>query len=80
MEAAKQGDIETAMRSFSRAGGLAPHDQTVLAYDAIARAHGGDLEPLRGLVAARPGTVRLVEWLQAHGEVQLSDSVMSNLG
>jgi uncharacterized Ntn-hydrolase superfamily protein len=80
MEAAKQGDIETAMRSFSRAGGLARHDQTVLAYDAIARAHGGDLEPLRGLVAARPGTVRLVEWLQAHGEVQLSDSVMSNLG
>jgi len=80
MGAAKQGDIETAMRSFSRAGGLAPHDQTVLAYDAIARAHGGDLEPLRGLVAARPGTVRLVEWLQAHGEVQLSDSVMSNLG
>ena len=78
-EAAKRGEIDAAAGSAARARELAPHDQNVLAFDAILRAHGGDLEPLRELVARRPGTIQLVEWLRAHGEAQLSDEVVAAL-
>jgi hypothetical protein len=46
---------------------------------AVLRANTGDLEPLRELIARRPGTRRLLDWLRAHDEVQLSDDVMAQL-
>ena len=78
-EAAKRGDIEQATAPAARARELAPHDQNVLAFDAVLRAHGGDLELLRRLISDHPGTVHLVEWLRAHGEAQLSDETMAQL-
>jgi hypothetical protein len=62
-----------------RAASLAPHDQNVMAWVAVLRAHAGDLQPLRELIARRPGTRRLLDWLRAHDEVQLSDEVMEQL-
>jgi hypothetical protein len=46
---------------------------------AVLRAHAGDLEPLHELIARRPGTRYLLDWLRAHDEVQLSDEVMEQL-
>jgi hypothetical protein len=45
----------------------------------VLRAHAGDLTPLRELIVRRPGTRRLLDWLRAHDEVQLSDEVMEQL-
>jgi uncharacterized Ntn-hydrolase superfamily protein len=78
-EAAKRGDIEEAVLLASQARELAPHDQNVLAFDAILRAHGGDLELLQRLITDHPGTIHLVDWLRAHGEAQLSDETMDQL-
>jgi uncharacterized Ntn-hydrolase superfamily protein len=78
-EAAMRGDAEQAVDAAARARELAPHDQNVLIYAAVVRAHGGDVEPLRGLIAQRPGTIRLIESLQAHGETQLSEEAMALL-
>ena len=78
-DAAKRGDVEQAVRSAAQARELAPHDQNVLAFDAILRAHGGDLELLQRLIADHPGTIHLVDWLQGHGEAQLSDETMALL-
>jgi uncharacterized Ntn-hydrolase superfamily protein len=77
-EAVKRGDVETATRSAAQAIGLAPHDQNVLGFDAMLRAGGGDLEPLRELIARQPGTIHLVEWLRAHGDLPLSDDAMAH--
>jgi uncharacterized Ntn-hydrolase superfamily protein len=78
-EAAKRGELAQAAGSATRARELAPHDQNVLAFDAILRAHQGDPEPLRELIGRSHGTIGLVEWLQAHGEAQLSDETMAAL-
>ena len=78
-EAAKGGDAGESARLAERAAELAPHDQNVAGWVAVLRAHGGDLEPLRELIARRPGARRLLDWLRAHGEVQLSDEVMAQL-
>jgi len=78
-EEARSGAIEEAVRSATRARELAPDDQNVLAFDAILRAGAGDPEPLRELIARRPGTIHLVEWLRAHGQAQLSDETMEAL-
>ena len=78
-EAAKRGEVDAAAHSAARARALAPHDQNVLAFDAMLRAGGGDLEQLRQLIARRPGTIRLVEWLHAHGELPLSDDAVAAL-
>jgi uncharacterized Ntn-hydrolase superfamily protein len=78
-EAAKSGDVADAARSAARARALAPHDQNVLGFDAMLRAHGGDLAPLHELLDRRPGTMMLVDWLRAHGEIQLDDTTMELL-
>jgi uncharacterized Ntn-hydrolase superfamily protein len=78
-EAAKRGDADEAARSAAAARELAPHDQNVLAFAAVVRAHGGDLQQLQQLIGRRPGTIHLVEWLRAHGEVQLDDQAMGLL-
>ena len=65
-------------RLAQRAAALAPHDQNVVGWVAVLRAHAGDLEPLRELIGRRPGTRQLLDWLRAHDEVQLSDEVWSS--
>jgi hypothetical protein len=45
----------------------------------MVHAQAGDLEPLRELIERRPGTRRLLDWLRAHDEVQLSGDVMAQL-
>ena len=77
--AAKRGDAAEAARLGRRAGELAPHDQNVAGWLAVMHAHAGDIDPLRDLIARRPGTIRLLEWLRAHEEVQLPDDVMNQL-
>jgi len=77
--AVKGGDLGEAGRLAQRAAALAPHDQNVAGWVAVLRAHAGDLEPLRELVVRRPGNRRLVDWLRAHDQVQLSDEVMEQL-
>jgi thioredoxin-like negative regulator of GroEL len=77
--AAKSGDLGEAGRLAERAAALAPHDQNVVGWVAVVRAHAGDVEPLRELIARRPGTRRLLDWLRAHDEVRLSDEVMAQL-
>ena len=78
--AAKSGDLAEAGRLSQRAAALAPHNQNVIGWVAVLRAHAGDLRPLQELIARRPGTRRLLDWLRAHDEVQLSDEVMEQLG
>ena len=78
-DAARGGDVERAVALGGRALELAPHDQNVVFTAAMLRAHGGDLEPLRDLIRRRPGTYGMVEWLKAHGEVQLDDAVIAQL-
>ncbi|MFL6049226.1 MAG: DUF1028 domain-containing protein [Gaiellales bacterium] len=77
--AAKSGDLDQAARLAQRAASLAPHDQNVVAWVAMVHAQAGDLEPLRELIERRPGTRRLLDWLRAHDEVQLSGDVMAQL-
>jgi hypothetical protein len=77
--AAKSGDLAEAGRLADRAAALAPHDQNVIGWVAVLRAHAGDLQPLQELIARRPGTRQLLDWLRAHDEVQLSDEVMEQL-
>ena len=72
-------ELNRACRDAARGGELAPHDQNVVFTAAMLRAHGGDLEPLRDLIRRRPGTYGMVEWLKAHGEVQLDDAVIAQL-
>jgi hypothetical protein len=78
-EAAKRGDVAGAMGIAERARELAPHDQNVIGWIALLQAQGGDLEPLRELIGRRPGTRRLLDWLRAHDEVQLTDEVVARL-
>jgi uncharacterized Ntn-hydrolase superfamily protein len=78
--AAKRGDVADAERLGRQAAELAPHDENVIGWTAVMQAQAGDPEPLRDLVARRPGTLRLLEWLRAHEEVQLPDDVMQQLG
>jgi len=78
-EAARRGDIVTAASLAEQALALAPHDQNVVFTAALLRAHGPDPEPLQQLIRRRPGTLALLEWMRAHGEVQLSDAVMARL-
>ena len=77
--AAKSGDLDQAAWLAQRAASLAPHDQNVVAWVAMVHAQAGDLEPLRELIERRPGTRRLLDWLRAHDEVQLSGDVMAQL-
>jgi hypothetical protein len=77
--AAKSGDLAEAGRLADRAAALAPHDQNVIGWVAVLRAHAGDLQPLQELIARRPGTRQLLDWLRAHDEIQLSDEVMEQL-
>jgi uncharacterized Ntn-hydrolase superfamily protein len=77
--AVKSGDLGEAGRLAQRAASLAPHDQNVVGWAAVMRAHAGDLTPLRELIVRRPGTRQLLDWLRAHDEVQLSDEVMQQL-
>ncbi len=77
--AAKSGDLGEAGRLAQRAAALAPHDQNVVGWVAVLRAHAGDLGPLQELLARRPGTRQLLDWLRAHDEVRLSDEVMEQL-
>jgi hypothetical protein len=77
--AAKRGHLGEAGRLAERATELAPHDQNVAGWVAVLRAHAGDIGPLRELTARSPGTRRLLDWLWAHDEVQLSDEVMEQL-
>jgi hypothetical protein len=78
--AAKRGDVADAERLGRQAAELAPHDENVIGWTAVMQAQAGDLAPLRDLVTRRPGTLRLLEWLRAHEEVQLPDDVMRQLG
>ena len=78
--AAREGRFGDSMGLSARAGELAPHDQHVAFSAAVLRAHGGDAGPLRDMIDRAPGNRVYVEWLQAHGESQLSDEVLSQLG
>jgi hypothetical protein len=76
---AREGGVDDAMGLAARACELAPHDQHVAFSAALVRAHSGDVAPLRAMIEARPGNRVYVDWLQAHGESQLSDEALAQL-
>jgi uncharacterized Ntn-hydrolase superfamily protein len=78
--AGKEGRVGDAVSMAARACELAPHDQHVAFTAAVLRAHSGDPGPLRDMIDRKPGNRTYVEWLQAHGESQLSDEVLAQLG